>query len=149
MTVKLKKNCMGLCGFCVCCYKTLYWTSPSPGCYVCAWEAIRGGNWNWNDCVCLLFFVVCIFPSLYTLVWYPIQSKYGAGIADTDIDSDDRNKVSIPSHYYQCYRFLDQSAHLYYTHTFGTNAWWDIVNLFWLAGFFISYVFSNPTYPGM
>lgn len=26
--------------------------------------------------VCLLFFVVCIFPSLYTLVWYPIQSKY-------------------------------------------------------------------------
>lgn len=66
--------------------------------------------------VCLLFFVVCIFPSLYTLVWYPIQSKYGAGIADTDIDSDDRNKVSIPSHYYQCYRFLDQSAHLYYTH---------------------------------
>lgn len=34
-------------------------------------------------------------------MWYPIQSKYGAGIADTDIDLDDRNKVSIPSHYYQ------------------------------------------------
>lgn len=58
--------------------------------------------------LCCVHFLTQRSISLYT--------SMVSNIADTDIDSDDRNKVSIPSHYYQCYRFLDQSAHLYYTH---------------------------------